>query len=221
MMKKENLFKLLVTLFVLSLALNAFLLFRLAPRKATLKEITKNQNLLLASQRKRKCVPGTNFLKLFYFLDEVKKGLSETKDGKFSAVISLDGDRMGKLNKEKGAEAADYVMYQLHDYVEQVANVEKNVVISTLGEQSDEIVIFVPNRNSEQEIADFTAKLLDDWRNRKLNFKGEELHVTISAGVALYPKHGTDEKDLYTKADIALQQAKDAGRDRYAIFEEK
>lgn len=220
-MKRENLLKLLVVLFVASLALNAFLLFRLAPRKAILKEIIENKVLLAESQRKRKCVPGTNFLKLFPFLEEVKKGLEETEEGKVSAIISIDGDRMGKLNKEKGTEAGNYVMSKLLSYIEEVANKNKELVVCKLGEQSDEIVIFVPNKKSEQEIVDFSAKLLDGWRSQKLNFNGEDFRVTISAGVAIFPKHGTDCRDLYIKADTALQQAKDAGRNRYAIFEEK
>ncbi|MDO4219057.1 MAG: GGDEF domain-containing protein [Synergistaceae bacterium] len=221
MIKRENLFKLLVTLFILSLALNCFLLFRLAPRKALLKEIEENKTQLAQSQRKRKCVPGSNFLKLFPFLDEVKKSLAETKDGEISAVISLDGDKIGTLVKEKGDDAADYVIEQLSNYIEQVARENKDLIVAKLGERSDEIVIFVPNRKTEQEITDFATKLLDNWRSKKLKFNGEELHVTISAGIALYPKHATDCKELYTRADVALQQAKDAGRDRYVIFEEK
>jgi len=36
--------------------------------------------------------------------------------------------------------------------------------------------------------------------------------VTVSLGVAVYPTHGTEPKELIKQADIALYAAKDAGR---------
>ncbi len=43
---------------------------------------------------------------------------------------------------------------------------------------------------------------------------GRQFHVTFSAGVAQYPEDGVDLQALYCAADIALYQAKKAGRDR-------
>jgi diguanylate cyclase (GGDEF)-like protein len=43
---------------------------------------------------------------------------------------------------------------------------------------------------------------------------GRQFYVTFSAGVAQYPEDGVDLQALYCAADIALYQAKKAGRDR-------
>jgi diguanylate cyclase (GGDEF)-like protein len=43
---------------------------------------------------------------------------------------------------------------------------------------------------------------------------GRQFHVTFSAGVAQYPEDGADLQALYHAADIALYEAKKAGRDR-------
>ena len=220
-MKRENLLKLFVVLFVASLALNGYLLICLAPRKAVLDEMKETRSLLAESRKARMCVPNTNFLTLHYFLAEAQKSLGETERGNVTAIISLDGDKIGTLVREKGAEAAGYAVDNLRHYIERVATKNKDIVVCSLGEQSDEIVILVPNKSSEKEIIDFTANLLEGWRNVKLKYNGEELHVTISAGIAFFPKQADNCDDLYTKADMALQMAKDAGRDRYAVFEEK
>jgi diguanylate cyclase (GGDEF)-like protein len=42
--------------------------------------------------------------------------------------------------------------------------------------------------------------------------------VTTSIGIAVYPNDGTDEGILLKNADIALYQAKLAGRSRYQLF---
>jgi predicted signal transduction protein with EAL and GGDEF domain len=44
------------------------------------------------------------------------------------------------------------------------------------------------------------------------------LVVTPSIGIALYPQDGTDIEDLLVKADMAMYQAKDQGRNGYAFY---
>lgn len=44
--------------------------------------------------------------------------------------------------------------------------------------------------------------------------------VSISAGVAIYPRDGKRFEDLYRKADLALYRAKIAGRNKYMIYDE-
>ena len=46
---------------------------------------------------------------------------------------------------------------------------------------------------------------------------GEQLKVTISIGVAQYPIHHTDKAKLIEKADQALYEAKESGRNRVKI----
>jgi EAL domain-containing protein (putative c-di-GMP-specific phosphodiesterase class I) len=47
---------------------------------------------------------------------------------------------------------------------------------------------------------------------------GVSLHISISLGVALFPKHGRDIETLQKAADIALYEAKKNGKNRFAFF---
>jgi diguanylate cyclase (GGDEF)-like protein len=56
----------------------------------------------------------------------------------------------------------------------------------------------------------------NDWRmkfeSQVLIHEGEVLNATLSAGVAVYPLHGTTSDEIIRKADRAMYAAKDAGR---------
>jgi EAL domain-containing protein (putative c-di-GMP-specific phosphodiesterase class I) len=49
-------------------------------------------------------------------------------------------------------------------------------------------------------------------------FEGQNLRVTTSLGIAYYPAHATDADDLVARADIAMYQAKDAGKNTWRIY---
>lgn len=46
------------------------------------------------------------------------------------------------------------------------------------------------------------------------------LNISISAGVAIYPRDGESFEELYRKADLALYHAKITGRNKYVIYNE-
>lgn len=48
---------------------------------------------------------------------------------------------------------------------------------------------------------------------------GQSVHISSSAGIAMYPEHGQDEATLSHHADVAMYAAKSAGRDQYVVFD--
>ena len=49
---------------------------------------------------------------------------------------------------------------------------------------------------------------------------GTTLHVTVSMGVAVFPEHGDQERTLLRRADLAMYQAKESGRNRVSMWGE-
>ena len=48
---------------------------------------------------------------------------------------------------------------------------------------------------------------------------GPAVHVTISLGLASYPKSATDERELIARADKALYTSKQQGRNRCTLYQ--
>jgi diguanylate cyclase (GGDEF)-like protein len=54
-------------------------------------------------------------------------------------------------------------------------------------------------------------------RRKAVDFEGQAIRMTISAGVAVCPQHGTTPSELIAAADAALYRAKQGGRDRCEV----
>jgi diguanylate cyclase (GGDEF)-like protein len=81
----------------------------------------------------------------------------------------------------------------------------------------EEFVIVMPG--ASLGVAYERAELLrQKFEQMFVPYQGEQLHATISLGVAAYPIHGTDGEDALIRADRALYQAKQAGRNRVISY---
>jgi len=49
-------------------------------------------------------------------------------------------------------------------------------------------------------------------------FKGKELHISASIGIAVFPDDGEDADTLLTHSDTAMYHAKEAGRNNCQFF---
>jgi diguanylate cyclase (GGDEF)-like protein len=78
----------------------------------------------------------------------------------------------------------------------------------------EEFGLLLTQVNSEQGIAvaDKLRKTVADWQ-----FPGVPRTVTISAGIAMFPEHGTTRDKLVRAADSALYAAKQAGRNKVCL----
>ncbi|WP_233096143.1 bifunctional diguanylate cyclase/phosphodiesterase [Alicyclobacillus sp. SO9] len=138
--------------------------------------------------------------------------VSSTPD-KLCAVMMLDIDRFKWINDTFG-----------HDVGDQIIKVIANRLIECVG--ADDVV----SRTGGDE---FTIVVCDDCSREELWLLGEEIlqsvqetvavgehefSLTISVGIALYPKHGLTLKDLLKNADSAMYDAKAKGRNAISIY---
>ena len=52
------------------------------------------------------------------------------------------------------------------------------------------------------------------------NITKEAIYITLSLGIATFPEHGENEKDILSKADNALFKAKNIGKNKVIIYGE-
>ena len=81
----------------------------------------------------------------------------------------------------------------------------------------DEFVLILPELKGIEDAVKVAQKIVDCFRKTFL-IDTHQLVVTTSIGLAVYPDDGIDEGILMKNADIAMYQAKQAGRDGYRLF---
>jgi diguanylate cyclase (GGDEF)-like protein len=121
------------------------------------------------------------------------------------AVIMADIDEFKRLNDEFGHVLGDEVLRQVSSLFHQ--QVRKVDVVCRYG--GEEFGILLTQVTPEQAItvAGKLRKMVEGWQ-----FPGVPRTVTISAGAATFPQHGTTRDGLVKAADSALYAAKQAGR---------
>ncbi|BAY16030.1 multi-component transcriptional regulator, winged helix family protein [Anabaenopsis circularis NIES-21] len=135
--------------------------------------------------------------------------LAERQNQPFYFAV-LDLDRFKYINDQYGHDAGDQVLSQLGKLLKQSFR-QEDVVARWGGE---EFVIGLYGI-TQQQVVKRLNHLLDSLRCLEFTTSNQEnFTVTISAGVAEYPKDGHDVQTLYRAADAALYQAKAAGRDQ-------
>ncbi len=222
-MKYENLVRPLATLlaiiFLVVLALYSFNFSSIASYHKAASSIKENEKLLEESIARRRTTLKTGMTKLDPFLVNMEAALTNINPAKVSAFVCLDGGRFGDIKAEYGAEAVDYAVLELCKYIKENVGSQKDALLCSVGDMCEEILFFLPNRESEEEITAFMDKLLANWKNVTIKFNGREIKVAFSAGVAFCPKHGLTTKALYEATGVALRASKENGGDRYTVYD--
>jgi len=130
------------------------------------------------------------------------------------ALVHVDLDRFKAINDVFGHAAGDHVLCMVAQILRD--SVTWQEYIARVG--GDEFVIAAICRDAQsrgEAIAEHIIKACQ----KSFDFNGKELRVGASIGIAVASKPGVS--DLMENADIALYEAKTAGRNRYALFTPK
>jgi len=123
------------------------------------------------------------------------------------AVIMVDIDQFKRLNDEFGHLLGDEVLRQVSSLFHQ--QLRKIDVVCRYGGEEFGVLLTQTNAQHAMTVAEKLRKMVESWQ-----FPGVPQTVTVSAGVAAFPDHGTTRDDLVRAADTALYAAKTAGRNR-------
>src|SRR5271157_1166471 len=140
-------------------------------------------------------------------LEEIERA---RRYGTGMAVIMADIDQFKRLNDEFGHVLGDEVLRQVSSLFHQ--QLRKIDVVCRYGGEEFGLVLTQTNASHAISVAEKLRKMVEQWQ-----FPGVPQTVTISAGVAAFPDHGTDRDDLVRAADSALYAAKQAGRNRVCL----
>ena len=129
------------------------------------------------------------------------------------AVIMLDLDNFKDVNDTLGHDTGDVLLKAVTKRLSEA--LRKSDTVARFG--GDEFALIFPDLKEEDDASRVAKKIVERFR-KPFFINAHQLIVTTSIGIAVYPRDGTDEVALLKNADIAMYQAKQAGRDRYQFL---
>ncbi len=148
------------------------------------------------------------------FLDRLNQAIKQSKrNSTKAAVIFLDLDRFKDINDTFGHDMGDKVVQLLAERLEE--HLRKVDTIARFG--GDEFIILVESIKDMVDVIEILEKLI---KSMEIPFVVEEhsLHLTLSAGVSIFPDDGDNSEILIRNADTAMYRAKDDGRNTYHFY---
>ncbi len=129
------------------------------------------------------------------------------------ALLFLDLDHFKNINDSLGHAVGDQLLQSVADRL--TANVRATDTVCRQG--GDEFVILLAEIEQPLDATYVAEKLLAAFAAPHL-IDGQELHVSLSIGISIYPDDGDNVDTVMQNADTAMFHAKANGRNRYQFF---
>ncbi len=149
-----------------------------------------------------------------HFNDVVSELISSGNPERQCALAVLDLDDFKHVNDTLGYPVGDGLIYAVADRL--VEHVGDNARVSRFG--GDEFIVYFDDISSADELQQAMDRLFDGFKG-DVDVAGHSLRILASAGAVGAIAGESDVEDLIVKADLALYEAKDDGKNRWRLFE--
>lgn len=129
-------------------------------------------------------------------------------------IAMLDLDHFKEVNDTLGHDIGDLTLKATAERLR--AALRKGDTIARFG--GDEFVLILPDLETIADAIKVVQKIVNSFCEPFI-METHQVVVTTSIGIAVYPDDGTDDDILLRNADIAMYQAKQAGRAQYQLYE--
>ena len=142
-----------------------------------------------------------------------KLGRLLSGNGAPTAIALFDLDGFKDVNDTLGHSTGDQLLIEVGQRLVDVAGDRGEVC--RLG--GDEFIVIFPGCGNPLAVSEIVEAMLKRLAE-PFTIKGHVLHVAASVGIAIAPNDGKNVDELIANADLALYQAKSAGRRSYRFF---
>lgn len=139
------------------------------------------------------------------FQEILQKIIDEKRD---TVLLLIDIDHFKKINDVYGHQAGDKVIQNLANLI------SHSGIAARYG--GEEFVIIMPDTSLKKGI-DRAVRIRSNLEKQVMRINSREVQITISVGVAHYPRDAQTREDLIEKADRALYRAKQTGRNKVVV----
>jgi diguanylate cyclase (GGDEF) domain len=128
------------------------------------------------------------------------------------ALVFMDLDRFKLVNDAWGHHVGDHLLVSVANRIS--ACLSPRMTLARLG--GDEFILLVPDA-TQGDAEELATRLVESIR-RPFYEAGQILQVSLSAGISLFPDHGKTLQELKLRADTAMYNIKQQGRNGWAIY---
>jgi diguanylate cyclase (GGDEF)-like protein len=148
------------------------------------------------------------------FADRLSRALAHARRNDISvAVMFVDLDRFKEVNDSFGHAAGDELLRQVAGRLQSCMREEDTV--ARLG--GDEFALLMPHISGIEGAVKVAERLLAAF-TKPITLAEQQVMVSGSVGISLFPQDGTEAQDLIEGADAAMYRAKEQGRNTYEIY---
>lgn len=150
------------------------------------------------------------------FNDRLRQAVAQAKRNNWIiGILFLDLDRFKLVNDTLGHVTGDLLLKQVAARL--TGSLRPSDTVSRLS--GDEFAVILPELASPQNAGHVAQKVLRALA-APYDLEGNEVFVTVSIGITLYPSDSSDTETLLRNADAAMYGAKSAGRNNYQYYTE-
>ncbi len=159
------------------------------------------------------------------FRDRLAQAMARAKrSGAPMALMFLDLDNFKVINDSLGHAVGDELLREVAErlkgclrQVDQVARGggEEAFTVSRLG--GDEFTVIAEQLASAEDAALIARRILDALE-AEVELRGQEVHVSASIGISMFPSDDSDLDGLVRHTDMAMYRAKAMGRGTFAFY---
>ncbi|VAW84879.1 diguanylate cyclase/phosphodiesterase (GGDEF & EAL domains) with PAS/PAC sensor(s) [hydrothermal vent metagenome] len=162
------------------------------------------------------------------FQDRIEQAISNARRHKTKfAVLLLDIDLFSRINESMGHRVGDELLKAIanrlnnilrnSDTVGRPANEMSQITISRLG--GDEFSLLITDLEKVDNIISVVRRIFEVI-STPFSLQGQEVFITLSIGIALFPTDSEETGALLQKSDVAMHHAKEEGRNNYQFYSE-
>ena len=215
----------LITAVIATTAMVPFLYYLVSILRETEKELSA-RSLQITSilgrhkEAEQNLVQMTNYDVLtglpnrFLFLDRLGHAVSQSaRSHRMIAVMLLDIDNFKNINDTLGHTHGDLLLQDIADRLRRCVRMDDT--LARIG--GDEFAIVLEGVSEIEEIALIAQKIVDIF-SLPFTPSSQEIYVTPSVGISIYPMDGRDSDSLLKNADAAMYTAKEYGRNHFRFY---
>lgn len=149
--------------------------------------------------------------------DRLERSLAESRRNKqLSAVMFVDLDGFKLINDTHGHECGDIVLKTTADRIR--AEIRETDTVARIG--GDEFLIILSNMSNIKVTRRVAGKLIEQI-SQVILYREQEIEISASIGIAIYPDDGTTSEEIIQQADKAMYIVKHSGKNNFGFTQSR